>query len=191
MAHLHTLRRVHDRHGRWYHIAVQVEVRRVGVQAIRRDIDRRWKIAEQEALPNERVGTELVLPVLAVREAVARRHEEELAVARDRETVRAFHLRRQLADRNRLLDHKSVGTESKTLDEVRRLGTDVQPVVVRGLFRCRHGSRRWGTGTRLLLCMHWRRERNQSCGDGDASSSLARLTGGEHHRGTLPPGTCG
>src|SRR3954463_10355983 len=148
MAHLHTLRRVHDRHRRRYHIAVQVEVRRVGVQAVGRDIDRRWKIAEQEALPNERVGTELVLPVLAVREAVARRHEEELAVAGDRETVRAFHLRRQLADRNRLLDYKSVRTKSKTLDEVRRLGADVQPVVVRRLCRWRHGSRRWRTRAR-------------------------------------------
>src|ERR1043166_4959075 len=92
--HLGHRRCVDDRHGGRNHIAVQVEVGRYGVQAVRGDVDRRREVAEEDPGADERIGAQFVLPVFPVGDAVAGRHVEILAVPRDDETVGTLHLGR-------------------------------------------------------------------------------------------------
>jgi hypothetical protein len=151
--------RVDDRHRRRDHLAVEVEVHDERIQSVRGDVDRRREVAEVDAAADEGVWSELVLPVLAVRRAVAGGHVE--VVADDLESVGAFHLGRRLADADSLLDLGAPGAESNPMNQVGRFSSDVDPVgrgwrVEGGGWRlrlrggCRRGGalRRGGAGGR-------------------------------------------
>ena len=111
---------------------MQVEVGHEGVEAVRRHIEGRGEVAQQDWIAHERVGPRVELPELAVGDAMARGHEEEAPVRRDVEAVGALRFRRHLADRDGEVEGGALGAEPDPVQEIRGLGCHVDVVPLLG-----------------------------------------------------------
>ncbi len=90
----------------------------IAVEPVRRYVDRRGELAEESTAPrtDESVGAEGEMPIFATRDAVAGRHIKGIAVERDHESMRTFHLRRLLSDRDGLFDGEAFGAQAEAMN---------------------------------------------------------------------------
>ncbi len=137
------VRRVDDRHRGRHHVAVQVEVHRERVQAVRRDVDRRGEVAERECRRRRACRCPSVVLPAACRRAGRGPSSCRGTCRRARSPARAGPPSRSAARRWSIVCSTTVPSGPKRIRwmGVGRFGADVDPV----------GARRAPGGLRLRL----------------------------------------